>query len=222
MRNKDAATVLRLLERARYEVLPTPTIEEKVLAAVPRDVQLTVTASPTKGLELTLATAERLVAEGYAVVPHLAARMVRDKAELKDIVARLTAVGVTSVFVPGGDADPVGEYRDSLGLLTDLGDLGHPFHHVGVTGYPESHPAIHDDVTIQAMWDKRKLATHVVSNMTFDPKLMAAWVHRMRLRGITLPLLVGLPARSTAPSCWGWPPRSGWVTRPGSSPSTRG
>lgn len=193
MRNKDVPTVRRLLEHARYEVLPTPTIEEKLLDSVPRDVQLTVTASPTKGLELTLATAERLLAEGYDVVPHLAARMVRDRAELAEIVDRLTGAGVTSVFVPGGDADPVGEYRDSIGLLEDLTELGRPFRHVGITGYPESHPAIHDDLTIQAMWDKRRHATHVVSNMTFDPKMLAAWLHRMRLRGITMPLLVGLP-----------------------------
>ena len=49
MRNRDVPTVVRLLEHARYEVLPTPTIEEKVLAGVPTDVQVTVTASPDQG-----------------------------------------------------------------------------------------------------------------------------------------------------------------------------
>jgi methylenetetrahydrofolate reductase (NADPH) len=193
MRNKDVPTVVRLLERARFEVLPTATIEDKVLAGVPTDVQLTVTASPTKGLEQTLELTERLLKHGYDVVPHLAARMVSGRSELAEIVDRLTSAGVTSVFVPGGDADPAGDYHDSVSLLTDLADLGRPFAHVGITGYPESHPAIHDDVTIQAMWDKRRFGTHVVSNMTFDPKAMSDWLHRMRLRGITMPLLVGVP-----------------------------
>lgn len=193
MRNKDVPTVVRLLGHARFEVLPTATIEDKILGGVPTDVQLTVTASPTKGLEQTLELSERLLKHGYDVVPHLAARMVSGRSELAEIVDRLTAAGVTSVFVPGGDADPVGDYHDSVALLADLADLGRPFAHVGITGYPESHPAIHDDVTIQAMWDKRMLGTHVVSNMTFDPKAMSDWLHRMRLRGITMPLLVGVP-----------------------------
>ena len=193
MRNKDAETVRRLLEHARYEVLPTPTIEEKVLAAVPTDVTLTVTSSPTKGLEQTLATAERFAAAGYDVVPHLAARMVHGRPELEEIVARLRAAGVSKVFVPGGDAEASDTYPDALALLEDLTALGTPFAHVGIAGYPESHPTIHDDLTIQSMWDKRKHATHVVSNLTFDPKVVQRWLHRMRLRGVTMPLLLGMP-----------------------------
>ncbi|WP_353847073.1 methylenetetrahydrofolate reductase [Phycicoccus sp.] len=168
-------------------------MEEKLVASVPTDVQVTVTASPNKGLEQTFELAERLIGHGYDVVPHLAARMISGKAELAEIVERLTGAGVTTVFVPGGDADPVGDYHDSVALLEDLAALGSPFRQVGIAGYPESHPAIADDVTIQAMWDKRRHATHVVSNLTFDPKAITDWLKRMRTRGITMPLLVGLP-----------------------------
>ncbi|MGI8531267.1 MAG: methylenetetrahydrofolate reductase [Geodermatophilaceae bacterium] len=192
-RRKDAATALRLLGHARYEVLPTPSIEEKVHAVVPLDIGVTVTASPSKGLEDTLALAERLSAAGYGVVPHLAARMVTGRGELSEIVARLQEAGISRVFVPGGDAAPAGDYPDALALLEDLTVLGRPFAQVGVTGYPESHPTIHDDLTVQSMWDKRRHATHVVSNLTFDPGLIKDWLHRLRLRGITLPLLVGVP-----------------------------
>lgn len=195
MRNKArmAETTVRLLEHARYEVLPTATIEDKVLEHVPVERVLTVTASPSKGLEPTLDLTERLAGHGYVVVPHLAARMVRDRVELGEICDRLVGKGITRVFVPGGDADPPGGYADALSLLEDLHDLGSPFAHVGITGYPESHPTITDDVTIQSMWDKRRYATHVVSNLTFDPAALAAWVRRMRARGITMPLLLGLP-----------------------------
>jgi methylenetetrahydrofolate reductase (NADPH) len=195
MRNKvsTAQTMVRLLEQARYEVLPTATTEDKVLAHVPRDLAVTVTASPSKGLEATLDLAERLTGHGYAVVPHLAARMISGRAELAEICARLTGKGITRIFVPGGDADPAGDYRDALGLLEDLADLGRPFSHVGITGYPESHPTIHDDLTVQSMWDKRHYATHVVSNLTFDPGVIRDWVHRMRRRGIAMPLLLGIP-----------------------------
>ena len=194
MRNKDTKHALvRLLQSARYEVLPTPSTEEKVLAHVPVECAVTVTASPSKGLDVTFDLAERLGKAGYTAVPHLAARMVSGRSELEEICARLTAADITTIFVPGGDAETVGTYPDALALLEDLKELGSPFEHVGITGYPESHPSIHDDLTVQSMWDKRRYATHVVSNLTFDPKMFATWLARMRSRGITLPLLVGLP-----------------------------
>lgn len=195
MRNKAGRDALhQLLTRARYEVLPTPSCADLVLEHVPAGFTVTVTASPSKGLASTLELAERLAAAGYRAVPHLAARMVSGRAELQDISDRLLAAGIGTVFVPAGDADPpAGAYHASLDLLRDLKEIGSPFPEVGVTGYPESHPTIHDDLTVQAMWDKRLYATHIVSNMTFDPATLALWVRRVRRRGVTMPLLVGVP-----------------------------
>lgn len=193
MRNSDKTAMRRLLTHARYEILPTATIEAKVLDAVPTSVPLTVTASPSMGLERTVATAERLAGQGYTVVPHLAARMVSGRSELEELVGRLQTAGVTNVFVPGGDAEAVGDYVDALSLLEDLTEIGSPFAQVGVTGYPESHPMIHDDLTVQSMWDKRRHATYIVSNLTFDPAVIKDWIHRLRLRGVTLPVLLGIP-----------------------------
>jgi methylenetetrahydrofolate reductase (NADPH) len=196
MRNKTAVrnqALHRLLTHARYEVLPTASTEEKVLAAVPLDVPVTVTASATKGLEATLLLSEAFAKHGYVVVPHLAARMIHDRNELTEIRDRLADAGISRVFVPGGDADAVGDYPDAFSLLEDLTTLDKPFEQVGITGYPETHPKITDDLTVQAMWDKRRHATHVVSNLTFDAGAIKAWVGRMRGRGITMPLLLGLP-----------------------------
>lgn len=195
MRNKAAnrQTLVRLLEHARYEVLPTASTEAKVLEHVPRDVAVTVTASPSKGLDATFDLAERLAGHGYTVVPHVAARMVSGRTELAEICDRLIGKQISRIFVPGGDADPAGDYPDALSLLEDLADLGRPFAHVGITGYPESHPTIDDDLTVQSMWDKRRYATHIVSNLTFDPKVIQDWVRRLRRRGVTMPLLLGVP-----------------------------
>lgn len=194
MRNKrTSATLVRLLENARYEVLPTASTEDKVLEHLSRDRTVTVTASPSKGLEATFDLAERLAGHGYVVVPHVAARMVSGPAELTEIVERLRGKGITRVFVPGGDAEPAGGYPDALALLEDLAAMGSPFAHVGITGYPESHPTIHDDLTVQSMWDKRRYATHIVSNLTFDPAVVRDWVRRLRARGVTMPLLLGIP-----------------------------
>jgi methylenetetrahydrofolate reductase (NADPH) len=185
--------VARLLRSARYEVIPADATEQAVLDWVPRELAVTVTASPAKGLESTIELAERLAAHGYRVVPHLSARLVHDRAHLAELAARLATAGVTDVFVPAGDADPpAGCYDSALALLEDLTELGSPFAHVGITGYPESHPRIADDVTVQAMWDKRRHASYIVSNLCFDPATLQRWISRVRVRGVTLPLLVGL------------------------------
>jgi methylenetetrahydrofolate reductase (NADPH) len=195
MRNKPAAAALReLLLGARYEVLPTASCEDLVVQHLPPGFTVTVTASPKRGLEATLQLAERLAVHGFDAVPHLAARMVSGRSELAEISQRLVGAEISTVFVPAGDADPpAGEYQGALDLLEDLAELGHPFRGVGITGYPESHPTIHDDLTIQAMWDKRRFATHLVSNLTFDPALLQTWLRRIRARGVTLPLFIGVP-----------------------------
>jgi methylenetetrahydrofolate reductase (NADPH) len=185
--------IMPLLTNARYEVMPATGVEQAVLESVPRDVPVTITASPTKGLEATLDVAERLSGHGYHVVPHLSARLVRDHAHLSDIVARLVAAGVGDVFVPAGDADPpAGPFTSALDVLELLTEMGDPFARVGITGYPQSHPKIDDDVTVQAMWDKRKHATYIVSNLCFDAAVLRNWIRRVRRRGVRLPLLVGL------------------------------
>jgi methylenetetrahydrofolate reductase (NADPH) len=182
-----------LLAGPRYEVIPAKGTEQAVLDLVPAGMTVTVTASPVKGLEPTVELAEKLAAQGYRVVPHLAARSVESQAHLDGIVARLKDRGVDDVFVPGGDAShPAGPFDGALPLLERLDAMGRPFGRTGITGYPESHPKIHDDLTIQAMWDKRKYATYIVSNVCFDPARLGRWIGRIRARGVSLPLYVGL------------------------------
>jgi len=185
--------VAPLLRSPRYEVFPAASTEQAVLDWVPRELTVTVTASPARGLEPTLALATALAGHGYTAVPHVTARLVRDDAHLADIVARLTAAGISDIFVPAGDADPpAGRFHSALELLEQLAEMGRPFARVGITGYPESHPKIGDDITVQSMWDKRRHATYLVSNMCFDPATLRRWITRVRARGVTLPLLVGL------------------------------
>jgi methylenetetrahydrofolate reductase (NADPH) len=188
------------LSGPRFEVIPARGTEAAVAEWVPAGMTVTVTASPVKGLEPTIELAERLAARGYRGVPHLAARSVVDEAHLSEIISRLRACGVDDVFVPGGDAShPAGPFEGALPLLERLAELGNPFGQIGITGYPESHPKIHDDITIQAMWDKRKYATYIVSNVCFDAAQLGRWIQRIRSRGVTLPLYVGLagPAERT-------------------------
>jgi len=180
------------LRAPRYEVLPTDDVLELVVAHVPKEVTITVTASPRRGMPATIQLAVRLAALGYNAIPHLSARLIRDRVELGQILDALKPVGIRNVFVVAGDArEAAGQFPDSMSLLVAL-PPDHGLTEIGVTGYPESHPFIHDDVTIQAMWDKRRLATYIVSNLSFDPAAVKRWVGRVRRRGVELPIHIGM------------------------------
>lgn len=186
--------VAELLRSSRYEVLPLDGIEEHVLSHVPRDVTLTVTASPTRGLAPTLELSGSLARHGYDVVPHLSARLVADDVELAEIVGGLRESGVRGVFVVAGDAkEPRGRFHGAIDLLRALEALDRPFAEVGITGYPESHPFIDDETTIAAMFEKARHATYIASQVCFDPAITARWIENVWARGTRLPIYVGVP-----------------------------
>jgi methylenetetrahydrofolate reductase (NADPH) len=182
-----------LLRRPRFEVLPLDGIEEQVRAHLGTDVRVTVTASPRRGLEATLALSERLAAAGYPVVPHLSARLVRDRSHLEEVLDRLHAAGVRELFVPAGDAAEPGEFHSAADLLAAMGERRARFAEIGITGYPESHHVIPDEETISAMFAKAPMATCIISQICFDPDVIAAWVRAVRARGTHLPIWVGVP-----------------------------
>ena len=114
--------VARLLEAPRFEVIPVGGMRNEC-PCLP-GTTVTVTCSQRHGVDRTLDVSERLARRGYRVVPHLAARLVRDRDHLERIVARLEAAGIGEAFVVGGDASPpAGSYRDAGDLLEALDSL---------------------------------------------------------------------------------------------------
>jgi methylenetetrahydrofolate reductase (NADPH) len=182
------------LRRPRLEVMPLDGVEQAVIEHVPSQLTITVTSSPTRGIDATLSLCERLAARGYRVVPHLAARLVVDRGHLHELLARLGERGLREVFVVAGDiGQPAGEFEGAAALLAAMAEAGHALEEIGITGYPESHPLISDELTIQAMFDKAPMATCIISQLCFDADTIATWVARVRARGTHLPIWIGVP-----------------------------
>jgi methylenetetrahydrofolate reductase (NADPH) len=188
----------RALRDASYEVLPLRNAEAAIFEHVPRDVRLTVTATASKGLAPTIALAERLTQHGYTATPHVAARLVRDRAHLGDIVARLHEAKVNSLFVIAGDAvEPAGPFHDAHSLLEELHNSGHRFASVGIAGYPEGHGHISAERIEHALEQKAQYATHIISQLCFNAETTVAWARAVKLRGVDLPIRIGLPGAVT-------------------------
>jgi methylenetetrahydrofolate reductase (NADPH) len=192
------AVIETALREASYEVLPLRTAEESVVEHVPRTVPLTITTTEAKGLTPTIELAERLSGHGFTATPHLAARLVRDESHLTDIVARLRAAGVNGVFVVGGDvAEPAGTFPDAFSLLDGLEAIGHRFEHVGIGGYPEGHGHISAELIERALERKAPHASHIVTQLCFHPSTTTTWARHVKLRGVDLPIRIGLPGAVT-------------------------
>ena len=102
------------LGRAYLEVIPARGIERR-LEVLPAGAYVAITCSPTRGVDATLELAERMASKHLRLVPHVAARTVRDRSHLADILQRLKALRVDSIFVPGGDRETVSHPLVTMG-----------------------------------------------------------------------------------------------------------
>lgn len=189
------AALKGLVAAPKFELIPLRNAMEQA-PALPAGALVTVTASPSHGLESTLDLAGALAAEGHDAVPHLSAHMVHDRSHLDDLLGRCRDAGLHRAFVVGGDSKEPGAYHDGLSLLRAIHENGNPFDELGVPSYPEGHPDISDDVLLQVLREKQPLASYMTTQMSFNPGAVSSWIGRLRGEGITLPVHLGLPGVS--------------------------
>jgi len=181
------------VRKSYMEIFPTASIESKLDVLEPGSY-VAVTCSPTKGVDETLAMSARLAERGFKVVPHVAARMVRDKAHLRDIIKRLDDSPIVSLFVPGGDADkPAGDYGKALDLLRDIADIDHKFIEIGIGAHPEGHPIASDAELMDQLAKKSEYASYIVTQMCFDADKIRSWLREIRDNGIKPEVWLGMP-----------------------------
>jgi len=192
-RTTTADGVSTLLTEPRFELMPFDSFGEQ-LPHLPDGAEIAITTSPTLGLDATIEWTEKGAERGYEIVPHIAARYVRDEDHLEEITQRLTDAGVRDIFVPGGDREePAGEFDSAYALLSALDDLDYEFEEVGITGYPEGHDFLSNRTLADAMARKEPYATYIVTQLCYDPDAVIEWIEEIHAQGIDLPVEVGIP-----------------------------
>jgi methylenetetrahydrofolate reductase (NADPH) len=177
----------------RIEIIPSEGIVEQVTGLVPVTTTLTVTCLPHHGIERTMRTAVQLGVLGYTVIPHLAARSLRDRAELTRILRDCDAAGIREVFVIGGDRkQPAGAYESALPLLEDIAQYSGGLMRAGIAGYPEGHSSAGPVDLLDALLAKQHLASHVVTQMCFAPEKILDYAALLRREGVELPVWAGV------------------------------
>ncbi|WP_417523993.1 methylenetetrahydrofolate reductase [Marinovum sp.] len=155
-------------------------------------------------IEEMVATARRLAREGYPVMPHFPARIIKDRATLEDWIAMYQGeAGVDQgLILAGGVAQPVGDFDSAIGLLeTGLFDKA-GFKRLHVAGHPEGNRDIDPDgsstnVDAALRWKNTFNETTdaemaLATQFAFDAKPIIAWADALKDAGITLPIHIGI------------------------------
>jgi len=179
-------------------VIPLKSMHDQI-PHLPDGCSVSVTCSPTKGIEPTLEISAELQGAGHHAVPHIAARLVEGRDHVEKIAARINEHGITEIFVVGGDPDPVGPYADGLSLMKDLLPLCHAVGIVGFPSYPDHHTVIPDATLDEALLAKQAVVKELglegftSTQMCFNVKTIESWLRRQRERGLTVPVHLGVP-----------------------------
>jgi methylenetetrahydrofolate reductase (NADPH) len=164
-----------------------------------------ITFLPGADLRDTVSVAARLRREGFNPVPHLAARSIADRQTFESTLQRLHGeADVWQVLLIGGGVSrPVGEYTDTMQLLsTGLLDK-YGVRRIGIAGHPEGSPDIPDEVIRRALTWKNEFAKrsnadlYVVTQFCFESEPIIRWDQRIQAEGNRLPVHIGIPGLAT-------------------------
>ena len=187
-----------------YSIEVMPRTAEKVedfRALLPRGTRVYIAHIEGTPIEDMVATARRIAAEGFDVMPHFPARIIHDKATLADWIARYKEVGVKQALLLGGGVNtPAGDFDNSMQLIeTGLFD---GFERLHVAGHPEGNKDIDRDggdrIVLQALKWKTDFANRsdarmaIATQFCFEAAPVIAWANRLAAEGITLPIHIGV------------------------------
>ena len=149
-------------------------------------------------------TAKRLNEDGYKVMPHFPARIIKDRATLADWIARYQGEADVqqALLLAGGVEKPHGEFDSSMQLMeTGLFDEA-GFTRLHVAGHPEGNRDIDADGTMTnvsaALKWKNEFQSRtdaqmaIATQFAFDAKPIIKWVDTLAAEGITLPVHIGI------------------------------
>lgn len=170
-------------------------------ADVPAGTRVSITHLGTESPTERIGAAAAIVNASLVPVPHLAARRFASEPELREALWSLRAQAAHErIMLVGGDPrTPAGPYSSALALLRSGLLPEHGVTEVGITGYPEGHPAIGDDALWTALLAKARetaaqgLECSITTQFSFDPDAVVGWIERAREAGIDLPVRVGVP-----------------------------
>ena len=190
-----------------YSIEVMPRTAEKVedfRALLPKGTRVYIAHIEGTPIEEMVATAKRIAGEGFTVMPHFPARIIKDKATLADWIGRYQGeAGVDQALLLAGGVDkPHGDFDASMQLMeTGLFDKA-GFKRLHVAGHPEGNRDIDPkggraNVDAALKW-KEAFQTRTDAKMAiatqfcFEAGPVIEWANSLKANGITLPIHIGV------------------------------
>ncbi|QPM89590.1 methylenetetrahydrofolate reductase [Pseudooceanicola algae] len=194
-----------ILSGYSIEVMPrTAAKVEDFRALLPAGTRVYIAHIDGTPIEDMVATARRIAGEGFEVMPHFPARIIRDRAMLGDWIARYQGEADVrqALLLGGGIATPQGDFDNSMQLMeSGLFDKA-GFRRLHVAGHPEGNRDIDadggDEMVMQALRWKQDFAARsdaemaIATQFAFDAGPVLLWAARLRAEGIALPIHLGI------------------------------
>ncbi|WP_299147742.1 methylenetetrahydrofolate reductase [uncultured Tateyamaria sp.] len=190
-----------------YSIEVMPRTAEKVAdfrALLPVGTRVYIAHIEGTPIEDMVATAKRLNAEGFPVMPHFPARIIKDTATLKDWIARYQGEANVdqALLLAGGVDQPHGDFHSSMQLMETGAFDAAGFKHLHVAGHPEGNKDI-DPTGGTAMVDealrwKQDFANRtdakmaIATQFAFEAAPIIAWADSLKAAGIDLPIHIGI------------------------------
>lgn len=200
-RGEDAASRLRALARsASIEATPRQILaSENLPGLLPPGTCVYVPFLPKGQFGDTLAACRHLLDVGMQPIPHVPARMVESRGQLRDWLAQLDESRVDRLLLIAGDSDAVaGPFPDTLAVLESGLLAQFRFHGIGVAAHPDGHPMADRATLTQALGIKREYARTtatrlwVVTQFTFDADVVIDWLQSLGNILEEVPVYIGM------------------------------
>lgn len=183
----------------------TPEDALRIAELLPAGTPVYVNHLPRHELPHMLAALVALREAGLEPVPHIAARRVASRTQVRAFLDQAVRVaGVAKALLIAGDvAAPLGPYDDGVALIRDgvLADTG--LQQVGLPGYPEGHPQVSTPALNAVLSQKlqlleqQRLAGYVVTQFSFAPHRIVEFCADLMRRAPGVPVYVGLAGPTT-------------------------
>ena len=187
------------------EVIPRSAAKIESFAGVlPKDTRVYIAHIQNEDIEAMIATAKRLNDEGFTVMPHIPARMIKNKAMLHDWISMYqNEAGVDeALLLAGGSTKPIGSLDSSIQLIeSGLFDKA-GFKRLHIAGHPEGCKDIDPDGGIknvsEALSWKQEFSKRTDASMAiatqfcFEADVVKQWADNIKKDGIDIPIHIGI------------------------------
>ena len=193
------------LQGYSIEVMPrTASKVEDFRAILPKGTRVYVAHIEGTPIEDMVSTAARLNAEGFEVMPHFPARIIKDQATLTDWIARYQGEANVNqaLLLAGGITKPHGDYHSSMQLM-ESGEFDRAgFKRLHVAGHPEGNKDIDStggmaNVDEALRWkqdfsNRSDAEMALTTQFAFESGPIIEWAKSLKAAGIDIPIHIGI------------------------------